>query len=311
MESEENFVLVEIVGADLFLYYYMDDHALSHQMSDRRARVIAPEDARVQWRFASADPEIAWKLPGLGVLSLASIHYWRQGIDFDYIDIGANVGMTTIGQTIFFRRCGWGTRVHTFEPGPVFDLLERSVLINGVSDAVTCIRAAVGERAGRAQFHVTPAQSPASSLLRGAVDSRGIQRSQTIEVDVTSIDDFVPRSLRAAPGLLIKIDAEGFDFKVLDGMRRSMSERLISFQMELYPALNDAYSNASDRVADLADHYALVDVGSQPHALIVPGEIGSFVAEVRKRTPVPATDIFAVPKRLPNYADLVSRIIAG
>jgi hypothetical protein len=59
MESEENFVLIEIVGADLFLYYYMDDHALSHQMSDRRARVIAPEDARVQWRFASADLRIS------------------------------------------------------------------------------------------------------------------------------------------------------------------------------------------------------------------------------------------------------------
>jgi FkbM family methyltransferase len=311
-ERDEEIALVEITGADLLLYYYKRDHAFSHQMTDPRARIIAPDEAHARWKVGSVDPEIAWTLRGLGLFSLAGIHYWRHKIDFDYFDIGANVGMTTITQAVFFRRCGRVVKVYAFEPGPVYDLLTSSVNINRLDDVVTCVRAAVGDRAGRAQFNVTAAQSPASSLLKSALTRPGIVESHTIDVDVVTVDDFV-RTERPMPGALVKVDAEGFDFRVLEGMRHSMSSRLISFQIEFYPALTDEYADSVKRLGELTSQYVLIDLGVEPHAPILPNfqAIGDFVAAVRGRTPMPTTDIFAVPKRLPNCMDLVRRIIQG
>ena len=257
MGGEEEVVLVEYRGADLFLYYYKSDHAFSSSMTDPRARIITPEDAHIQWRANSVNPQEVWPQRGTPPFTLAAVHYWRNKIDFDYVDIGANVGMGVIALAVFFRRCGLNTKVYAFEPGPVYDLLLRSVRINGVGDVVKCVRAAVAEHSGRAQFHVTPAQSPASSLLSGATVRPGVVTSYTIDVDLITFDEFA-RELRQAPGLLIKIDAEGVDFKVLDGMQRSLAERLVCFQIELYPALTDAYTDAVARLLDLTREYVLI-----------------------------------------------------
>jgi FkbM family methyltransferase len=309
MNDETDVKLVEIAG--LYVLYYSADHAFAHAMQDPRARLIAPEQVNVAWQVGDADADIAWLLAGMGLFSLASIHYWRNGLDFDYVDVGANVGLTTIAQSVFFKRCDKANKTYAFQPGRVFSLLERSVKLNRIDDMTTCHPVALTDRDGLAKFYLTPAQTAASSLLVEATERPGVVTSIETVVETIKFDHFANR-MRPAAGLLAKIDAEGADFNVLDGMRQTLANRVCTIQIELYPALADPYTNCVDRLHSLAADFVLIDVGASP-----PVEIGSersdimtFVNDVRKRA-VPATDVFLVPKKLPRFADLVRRIITG
>lgn len=309
MPGDSEVRLVELAG--LHLLYDRRDHAFIHVMDDFRAKLITADEIRIGWQIGDADPEIAWTLHGMAPFPLASIHYWRHGIDFDYVDVGANFGLTTIAQAVFYKRCGKHNKIYAFEPGQIFGLLERAVKLNQVDDLATCVRAAVTDYDGEAQFYLTPTQSSAGSLLAEMTGRPGIEESAVISVDAVTFDRFAER-MRPAPGLLAKIDAEGADFKVIAGMRQTLSERLCTLQIELYPALIDGYADPVAALGDLTAGYDLVDVGAPPYRRIGTDQatIAAFVNEVRGR-PNPTTDIFLVPKTLPAADDLVARIVAG
>jgi FkbM family methyltransferase len=309
MSEDADVRLVEIAG--LYLLYYATDHAFANIMEDTRARLVTPDQIKIEWRTGDADIDVAWDVKGMGVFSLASIHYWRHNLDFDYVDIGANVGLTAIAQSVFSKRCGKANKTYAFEPGRVFPLLQRAVQLNQIQDVTTCVRAALTNYNGSATFYLTPAQHAASSLLVEAVARPGVVESAETVVDAMTFDSFV-KQMRAANGLLAKIDTEGADFKVLDGMCRTLADRRCTIQIELYPALVDAYADPAVCLCSLAADFMLIDVGVVPPLQIGSGqaEIAAFVEDVRARAN-PVTDVFLVPKRLPGATDLVSRIVAG
>lgn len=305
-------VLVDLAGIHIF--FHRADHAFAHVFKDPRAREVRPSEARVTWTSGEIDPEQAWPLRGVGDFSLASIHYWRHGIDFDYVDIGANLGLTAVPQGVFFKRCGRANRVYAFEPGEVFTLLQQSVAINGIADTTTCIRAAASDAAGTVTFHLTPAQSAGSSLLRAAVERPGVVEVQSTVVEAITLDQFASGTggLRDAAGLLVKIDAEGADFKVLGGMARLMDERLCTIQVEFSPLLIESYADPERRLTELAESFEVVDIGDIQRSRIAGDgrSVSRFVNHVRNRTGA-ATDIVLVAKRLPGAESLVERLLEG
>ena len=312
MTTTTDTVLVSLAGINIF--FHRGDHAFSHVCLDPRAREIQPSEARVTWKGGELDPEQAWPLRGVGQFSLASIHYWRHGIDFDYVDIGANVGLTAVPTAVFFKRCGWANRVYAFEPGEIFTLLQQSVTINNIADTTTCIRTAASDATGTVTFHLTPAQSAGSSLLRAAVERPEVMEVRTTLVEAITLDQFAldNRSLRDAPGLLVKIDAEGADFRVIDGMSRLIEQRLCTILTEFTPFLIDGYCNPERRLTELAESFEVLDIGDTGRSRIAVdgGSVAQFVDRVRKK-PRMFTDIMLVPKRLPGAQSLVERLLEG
>src|SRR6476619_556187 len=114
MNKEADVRLVEIAG--LYVLYYSTDHAFAHVMQDPRARLVTPDQVKSLWQVGDANADVAWTVNGMGLFSLASIHYWRNGIDFDYVDVGANVGLTTLAQAVFYKRCNKANKTYAFEP---------------------------------------------------------------------------------------------------------------------------------------------------------------------------------------------------
>ncbi|MEY2519856.1 MAG: hypothetical protein QOF24_1615 [Verrucomicrobiota bacterium] len=275
--------LIEVAG--LYLLYYASDPALARVMQDPRARLLTSNEIKIEWRIGDADIDVAWDLKGMGRFSLASIHYWRHGVDFDYFEIGADVALTTVAQSVFYKRCGKGNKTYAFETSSASPLLERMVKLNQIDDMTTCGHASLTDH-------------------DGSVPSDQV-------VDVNMFDRFVRRMRRAA-GLLAKIDAEGADFRVLDGMRQTLSDRLCTIQIEFCPALVETYADPVVRLRDLAADFTLIDVGVTPHIQIGAGqtEIKAFADDVRARAN-PTTNVFLVPRKLPGSADLIARIIAG
>src|ERR1700730_10537050 len=84
MNGSSKTALVEV--AELFLFYFRRDQAFFDALQDPRAREISTKEAQPRGSEGEVDPEQAWGVRGMGSLSLASMHYWRHNIDFDYLD---------------------------------------------------------------------------------------------------------------------------------------------------------------------------------------------------------------------------------
>ncbi len=126
------------------------------------------------------------------------------------IDVGANVGLyTTIAAA-----CS-DDPVWAFEPVPrTFKILEENLERNDLAARVQAARRAVGRDEGRTSFHVPWGDCPSSASL--AQDGyRGLE-GELIEVEVVRLDDVIDPTV---PVSLVKIDVEGFEDAVLDGMQ--------------------------------------------------------------------------------------------
>jgi FkbM family methyltransferase len=125
------------------------------------------------------------------------------------VDVGANVGYYTL---LAARLVGENGKVFAFEPSPDnFALLEKNVEENGYKNVVL-VPKAVSDKTARARLLIDCASSGGHSL------SAFRESADFMEVETVSLDDyFSGRSERID---VMKIDAEGAEMAILNGMHR-------------------------------------------------------------------------------------------
>jgi FkbM family methyltransferase len=125
--------------------------------------------------------------------------------DGDFLDIGAHIGYYSMYLQPLVRK------VYAFEPDPrnLPDLRRNAASVSNIE----VVALAVSSQCGTAQFYIG-GDSTLSTLE--AIEGR------TVEVQTTSIDDFIASRPGIKPTLL-KVDAEGHDFEVLLGMRSTVA----------------------------------------------------------------------------------------
>jgi FkbM family methyltransferase len=125
------------------------------------------------------------------------------------VDVGAAIGWLTVGMA---ERVGAQGRVHALEPAPNnLGVLLENVRRNRLSQ-VEVSGVAAGKSVGLATLRLAPSRLM-SSLHFGQSDT-----DVSLRVAVHPLDDLVPD-----PVDLVKIDAEGGDLDVLEGMDRIIS----------------------------------------------------------------------------------------
>ncbi|MGH9686312.1 MAG: FkbM family methyltransferase [Candidatus Acidiferrales bacterium] len=129
-----------------------------------------------------------------------------------FIDVGANVGyLSAVGASLVGRH----GQVHSFEPVPrYFQSLRRLVELNP-SYTIVANPCAAGGANGTAKIHITrePGQN---TLVAGYKSSAEITSS--LDIYVSRLDSYI-ESQRISRVALIKIDAEGFELPILEGLR--------------------------------------------------------------------------------------------
>lgn len=127
------------------------------------------------------------------------------------IDVGAHVGSWTL------PFAAAGAKVVAFEPhSTIRALLSRAVRANGLSNQVTVLPSALGEKAGLARLTCGAVDGGMASLIQqvpGPVD-------ETVVVE--SLDSYLER-VEWVPKVL-KIDVEGSELDVLRGARRTITQ---------------------------------------------------------------------------------------
>lgn len=307
MQKAENIAVVSV--ADMYLHYYKNDNAFKYALTDERAKVVDAREIKKLWNAGDLTVDDVWVHgKGIGLFTILGLHFARRGISFNYYDVGANIGMTTIAEAIFYQRCSLTSKVFALEPGPVHDLLTKSIAANGLSEFVTPVKAAASSRNGQVVFHITPMQSPASSMIRAAVSRPEVEKTEPVIVEAIRLDGLI--NAQNESGALIKIDAEGADFQVLDGLTETMASRPSAVQIEFFPSLMETYTDPLLRLTELSKRFEVWEVSGNTLQSINPTPLG-FIELINrtKRRQMPATDLMLIPKNLPGLEEVLSRMI--
>ncbi len=127
------------------------------------------------------------------------------------VDVGANVGYFTI---LLARLVGSTGKVVSFEPDPLnFEILLRNIGENHIAN-VHCEMMAVANRVGEMPLFKNPTQTTGHSLVRHFSEKRWTP------VKVTTLDAYISEH-KLSPKL-VKVDAEGAESLVLEGMAETI-----------------------------------------------------------------------------------------
>jgi FkbM family methyltransferase len=162
-----------------------------------------------------------------------------------FIDVGANVGyLSAIGAELVSPT----GQVHAFEPVPLyFQRLRRLAELNPSYSIVTNA-CAVGAAAGKSTISVTG--EPGQSTLVPGYKS-GAEVVETLRVPIVRLDSYI-ESQRLPRVALVKIDAEGFELPILEGLRGyfETARALPAIVCEIAPR---AYALMGRQIGELSD----------------------------------------------------------
>lgn len=183
-----------------------------------------------------------------------------------FYDIGANVGFFALLAAHF---AGFQTgHVYAFEPTPDnAGEIRRNVALNGLPN-VTVIDKAVSSAAGSGRLQVVDDQSWSKLIETGEHPFT----EQIIDIELVAIDDLVAAGAIRPPSV-VKIDVEGAELAVLEGMRTTLSEHLPAVICELHDTHIEfaAFMRAAGyRVVNLEGPGAIESARESAHALALP-----------------------------------------
>ena len=187
------------------------------------------------------------------------------GRDDVFYDVGANVGFFAVAGA---RRVGPAGAVYAFEPVPEnATAIRESAALNGLAN-VEVIESAAGRTAGRERLLLVEDLSW-SHLERLGQHPR---TRATVDIDVVAIDDLVADG-RIRPPDLVKIDVEGAEIDVLEGMRRTIAEHRPAIVCELHgtaPEFVEAMDGLGYVVSNLEGKESVLEGPPSVHALATP-----------------------------------------
>ncbi|MBI3558263.1 MAG: FkbM family methyltransferase [Deltaproteobacteria bacterium] len=141
----------------------------------------------------------------------------------EILDVGANIGYTAM---IFAEALSDGFRVHAFEPEQNnFNSLQLRVRTSKFVDKIIPIHAAIGAHSGHVEIWENKAHKGDHRVKTKEFENKhGILRNLQ-KVPLWSLDDYGREKLNSSkPVSLIKIDVQGFEFAICEGMTKLLED---------------------------------------------------------------------------------------
>jgi len=178
----------------------------------------------------------------------------------DILDIGANIGYTAC---VFAVARKYPAKIYAFEPDDAsFETLGEVIRRKELGDFVEIVNMAVGSADGALEFWHNEEHSADHRVVTEQFKNSRPAANKITTVAVTSVDNFVAaRQLQKIS--FIKIDVQGYELAVCEGMRRTLKD---------FPSASIAFEYAPEGMRELGfEPLALLDFfragGYQLHIL--------------------------------------------
>jgi FkbM family methyltransferase len=135
-----------------------------------------------------------------------------------FFDVGANFGHYTSLASGVVGNTG---RVYAFEPSPKANQTIEDMIALSKVDNITLVKAALGKEKGTVTLYM-----PNTDGLHSPSIMKSDDDFKPIEIPVISLDDYATEQ-NIQTVKLMKIDVEGYEPNVLDGMTRLLAERRV------------------------------------------------------------------------------------
>lgn len=182
-----------------------------------------------------------------------------------FYDVGANLGFFAL---LGARMVGDGGRVYAFEAAPDnAQAIQANAHLNSLAN-VEVIAKAVAARSGTGRLQVVDDQS--WSKLADYGEHPYTER--VIEVELVAIDELLAAG-ELPPPALVKIDVEGAELAVLEGMRQTLEHHKPAIICELHGTHAEFVSFMSGcgyRLINLEGTIPVAEEGASAHALALP-----------------------------------------
>lgn len=190
-------------------------------------------------------------------------HLGRGGV---FYDIGANLGFfALLGAHLAGLQEG---HVYAFEAAPEnAAAIARNVQLNALPN-VTVIAKAVSDHTGRGRLQVVDDQSWSKLEEYGPHPFT----EEVIEVELVAIDDLLAAG-ELRPPTVVKIDVEGAELAVLQGMRATIAQHQPAIICELHDTHQEFLTLIGElgyRAINLSGATPLQEAGPSAHALALP-----------------------------------------
>jgi FkbM family methyltransferase len=179
-------------------------------------------------------------------------------------DVGANVGFFSL---LSAKLAGPGGRVEAFEPVPHnAAAIRANAALNGL-ETIRVHQVAVSDHDGTGQVCIPVEASWAHLMDRGQHPAT----EKVISVQLTVLDDQIGAGLLPRPDV-VKIDVEGFELQVLNGLRQTLANHPVTVICELHgtnPEMLEMMSALGYSVINLEGVGPIQDAGPV-HVLMQP-----------------------------------------
>jgi FkbM family methyltransferase len=228
----------------------------------RRQDVVIKHGVAAGLRFNAAGANAGYALGTTEPLVQEAVRAIIRPRDVVY-DIGANVGFFTV---LAARLVGPAGAVIAFEPLPeTASAARRNADLNGFTH-VTVLTIAAGKRGGVAKLELREE----STWARLADQST---TGPTVDVEIVAIDDLVEAGTIRPPNVA-KIDVEGAELDVIEGMRRTIAAHRPVILCEMH-GKNAAFASLMESfgytVRSLESNLPLAEARWDVHAVATPG----------------------------------------
>ena len=197
----------------------------------------------------------------LNLLAALAAALHAQGKQVDFFDVGANVG----AHTLFMSTRA--DRVFSFEPFPlVRDEMKRK-LAHAHAENVTIFPVALGARTEALPYRVPSGANQGTGTLGELLPDNASEH--TIQVEVARGDDFFAMH-QLPPISLLKMDVEGFETKVLEGLHQTLCRDRPPILMEIQLVPPGSARSGEQTVQDLLypDHL-IFEVGESRNQFVL------------------------------------------
>ena len=161
------------------------------------------------------------------------------------VDIGANVGMYSI-----WAAATKNVKVFSFEPEAInYSLLNKNILLNGLQENIKAFCSAIGQENSLSNFYMHDLRVGGSCHAAGEALDFNLNPLESRFVQgciIFTLDYLVEKKYIEVPSH-IKIDVDGFEFKVINGGINTLTNKDVkSLLIEINPNLKEHIKIISD-----------------------------------------------------------------